>query len=562
MERFINILIIESDRKIRVGLKEMLTGGGNNVLLSSSLDDALPTIRKKEIGIILINLEQSKDGLSTLKSLRETSGFNNQYIILITQEGTSAMKLVRGIKQGAVDYITTPFNPNLIRSKIEVYKSLFYKDQRIGQLLSNIFPENILTELSTSGKYSPKRVQNGIVLFTDFVDFSSKAKNVSPLGLIKRLERYFTKFDSIIAKYNLEKIKTIGDAYMALAGVTENQPRPAIRACLAALEIRDFMRTERDIAIAMRREFWEIRIGLHMGPLVAGIIGSTKYSFDVWGDTVNIASRAEEVTKSGHITITSNINDGIGSYFDSDPRGKIDIHKRGGSIEMFYLKKLKNQHSMDGEGLFPSAKLRDVCGLSTVDFEQMRSHILIRLRSLLPENILYHDVPHTLNVEKAAIRYAKLEGIEKDDIILLRTAALYHDAGYIHAQDDNEDFAMNMVEYMLPEFGYSDEQIAVVRGIIEVTKSSVEPRTALEEIMCDADHDYLGRPDYYAIANKLRQEMENFGEVMSDEDWIDFQLKFLEHKHHYYTDTAQNIRDIGKKARIRELHKQQLATEQ
>ena len=94
---------------------------------------------------------------------------------------------------------------------------------------------------------------------------------------------------------------------MALSGVTEGMPRPAIRACLAAIEIRDFMRNERDIAIAMRKDFWEIRIGLHMGPLVAGIIGSSKFSFDVWGDTVNIASRAEEVTKSGNITITSNM---------------------------------------------------------------------------------------------------------------------------------------------------------------------------------------------------------------------------------------------------------------
>ncbi len=559
MERFINILIIEEDRKIRIGLKEMLTGGGNNVLLAKSLQDALPTLEKKEIGIVIINIEESKSALSVLKSLKERIGFNHQYIILIANEGCSTMKLVKGIKQGAVDYITTPFNPNLIRSKIEVYKSLFYKDQRIGQLLGNIFPENILTELSNSGKYSPKRVQNGIVLFTDFVDFSSKAKNISPLGLIKRLEFYFTKFDSIIQKYNLEKIKTIGDAYMALAGVTENQPRPAIRACLAALEIRDFMRTERDIAIALRRDFWEIRIGLHMGPLVAGIIGSSKYSFDVWGDTVNIASRAEEVTKSGHITITSNIFDGIGSYFDADPRGKIDIHKRGGSIEMFYLKKVKDQHSMDGDGLFPSTKLRQICGLPSIDFDQMRAHILTRLRSLLPENVLYHDVPHTLNVEKAAIRYAKLEGIESDELLLLRTAVLYHDAGYIHSTDDNEDFAMNMVEYMLPEFGYTEDQISVVKGIIEATKSSVEPRTILEEIMCDADHDYLGRPDYYAIANKLRKEMVNFGEVLTEDQWLQYQLDFLEHKHHFYTDTAQNIRDIGKKARIRELHKKQLA---
>lgn len=553
MERFINILIIESDRKTRVGLKEMLIGSGNNVLLAESMEIAFPILEKKEIGIVLINVEESKSAIEELIELQKTSGFKNQYIILITQEDSSASKLVKGIKQGAVDYISTPFNPNLIRSKIEVFKSIFYKDQRIDQLLSNIFPDAILRDLNNGGKFSPKRVQNGVVLFTDFVDFSSKAKNINPLGLIKRLEYYFTKFDSIIHKYNLEKIKTIGDAYMALSGVTENAPRPAIRACLAAIEIRDFMRNERDIAIAMRKDFWEIRIGLHMGPLVAGIIGSSKFSFDVWGDTVNIASRAEEVTKSGNITITSNIADGIGSYFQTIPRGKIDIHKRGGSIEMFYLSKLKDQHSMDGNGLFPSAKLRTVCGLASMDFDQLRENILTRLRSLLPETVVYHDVPHTLNVEKAATRYAKLEGVDSESILLIRTAALFHDAGYIYSNKNNEDFGMNMAKSMLPNFGYSSIQIDIIERIINTTKASVEPTNLLERIMCDADHDYLGRPDYYAIANKLRQEYENEGRVMTDKEWLLFQIHFLENIHVYYTETAKNIRDIGKTARVQEL---------
>lgn len=176
MERFINILIIESDRKTRVGLKEMLIGSGNNVLLAESMEIAFPILEKKEIGIVLINVEESKSAIEELIELQKTSGFKNQYIILITQEDSSASKLVKGIKQGAVDYISTPFNPNLIRSKIEVFKSIFYKDQRIDQLLSNIFPDAILGDLNNGGKFSPKRVQNGVVLFTDFVDFSSKAK--------------------------------------------------------------------------------------------------------------------------------------------------------------------------------------------------------------------------------------------------------------------------------------------------------------------------------------------------------------------------------------------------
>ena len=442
MERFINILIIDENPKVRNGLKEILAGGGNNVLFVDTLTDAIPIIKKKEIGIFIIDIDESTEGFTNIKALREHSIFKNNYIIIVTKEGSSGGKLIKGMHQGAVDYITYPFNPNLIKSKIEVYKSLYYKDQRIGQLLSNIFPATVLEELSVSGKFSPKRIDNAVVLFTDFVDFSLKAKILKPLRLIQQLEKHFTKFDEIITKYNLEKIKTIGDAYMALSGVTEDQPAPAIRSCLAALEIRDYMRKERDIAIATKKDFWEIRIGLHMGPLVAGIIGSSKYSFDVWGDTVNIASRAEAITKNGSISITRTIQKNVKDYFEMSSRGNIDLQKRGGSIEMFYLESLKNKHCMYHEGISPNASLRLQCGLQSMDFDRMRDEILNRLKSLLPEDISYHDIPHTLNVESAAIRYAKLEGVDEAELVLLRTAVLFHDAGFILKYNHNEDFIL------------------------------------------------------------------------------------------------------------------------
>lgn len=556
MERFINILVIDKDPTIRVGLKEILAGGGNNVLMIGSVEDAIPIIEKKEIGILLINIDDSNNAIEKLESLRIKSLFKNNYIIIITKENSAGIKLVRGMNQGAVDFITYPFNPNLVKSKIEVYKSLYYKDQRIGQLLSNIFPDHVLEELSNNGKFSPKRVQNGVVLFTDFVDFSSKAKEMRPLQLIGKLEQYFTEFDAIIEKYNLEKIKTIGDAYMALAGVTEDDPNPAMRACLAALEMRDFMKTERDVAIALNKDFWEIRIGLHMGPLVAGIIGTSKFTFDVWGDTVNIAARAEASARSGQISITSSIKNEIGEYFISHSRGEVEIHKRGGSLEMFYLDRIVSNFSLYNGENSANALLRDVCGLPSVDFYHMRKDILNRLKSLLPEGIKYHDIPHTLNVEKAAIRFAKLEGIKESEMITLRTAVLFHDAGFILQYSENEDFAISMAKSILPKYGYSDVQISEIIGIINSTKFQIEPVTLLEKLMCDADHDYLGRPDYHSIATKLRIEMLNFGTNFTDKEWCEYQLNFLENHHRYYTETAQNIREYGKKARILDLHKQ------
>lgn len=553
MERFINILIIDEDPKVRVGLKEILSGGGNNVLMANSIKDALPIIEKKEIGIYLINIDESEDGLSNIHSIRETSIFKNNYIIIITKEERPGLKLVRGMNQGAIDYLTYPFSPNLVRSKIDVYKSMFYKDQRIGQLLSNIFPDTILNELGNNKKFSPKRVDHGVVLFTDFVDFSTKAKKAKPLRLLRKLEKYFTRFDEIIAKYNLEKIKTIGDAYMALSGVTENKPKSAVRACMAAIEIREFMRKERDIAIAMKKDFWEIRIGLHMGPLVAGIIGTSKFSFDVWGDTVNIASRAEAASKRGYITVTTSIEEQVKKYFNSHSRGELEIHKRGGSIEMFYLDNIKPQYSLDREGTSANGLLRSICDLPSMDFDQMRVHILNRLKSLLPENITYHDLPHTLNVEKAAMRYASLEGVKDDDLLILRTAVLFHDSGFIRHYKSNEEFGASIAESILPKFGYSDVQIGTIKKIILATKHDVEPVTLLEKIMSDADHDYLGRPDYLTISKKLRQEMSDFGRDFEDLEWMNFQIEFLEFGHDYHTETAQNIRSQGKKARILDL---------
>ena len=555
MERFINILVIDGDPKMRIGLKEILAGGGNNVILAETISCGLEIVDSKEVGIIIINIDDSEESLESIRQLKANSLIKNNYIIIVSKENGSGMRLVKGMREGAVDYITHPFNPNLIKSKIEVFKTLYYKDQRIGQLLSNIFPATVLEELSIHGKFSPKRVNNGVVLFTDFVDFSLKAKALKPLTLIRKLEKYFTHFDEIIEKYNLEKIKTIGDAYMAVSGVTEEKPEAAIRSCLAALEIRDYMRKERDVAIATKKDFWEIRIGLHMGPVVAGIIGSSKFSFDIWGDTVNIASRAEAMTKSGSISITSNIFKEISDYFISESRGNVDILKRGGSIEMFYLQSLKKEHCMYNEGLSPNAALRIKCGLPSMDFEHMRMDILNRLRSLLPETISYHDVPHTLNVEKAAVRYARLEGVNEQDMLLLRTAILFHDAGFILRYHENENFGIGMVRSILPGFGYDTEQIEIITGIINATKFSVDPESLLEKIMCDADHDYLGRPDYHVIAKKLRKEMEEFGKSFTDIEWINYQIYFLENLHVYHTETAQNIRSFGKSARIEDLKK-------
>ena len=555
MERFINVLVIDSDEKIRNGLKEILGGSGNNILFVNSIDESFSILQKKEIGILLINIDDiSFTGFELFKTIKDHSTSKSIYIIAITGNAYTGIKMVKGMNEGAIDYITKPFNPNLILAKIEVYKTLFYKDQRINQLLNNIFPEKVLEDLNNNGKFSPKRVENGVILFTDFVKFSQKASKIKPLQLLKKLEHYFTQFDEIIGRYKLEKIKTIGDSYMVIGGVTEENNQPAIRACLAALEIRNFMLNEKSIAEAMNHNFWEIRIGIHMGPLVAGIIGSKKFSFDVWGDSVNIASRAEQSANENNIVITEKIQNEIQEYFEFTNLGKVEIKTRGGKIEMFTLNKLKNEYSLYKEGKVANNQIRNLCELSNVDFDHMRKDLLNKLKASLPEEVVYHDLAHTLNVEKAALRFAKLEGLDEEETMILQTAVLYHDAGFIVSNVDNEKFAINLAKTNLSKFGYTDFQIDGIIKIIDSTKQiSQNTPDLLSKIMCDADHDYFGRADYYIVSKKLRDENENYGKVMSDKEWIIYQLNYLENIHEYKTDTAKNIRQFGKNIRIDEL---------
>jgi len=225
---------------------------------------------------------------------------------------------------------------------------------------------------------------------------------------------------------------------------------------------------------------------------------------------------------------------------------------------MLTINQLKTDQSMYGKGNFPNVYLRKKCNISSVDFDHMRTYITNYLKSNLPEEVIYHDLFHTLNVEKAAIRFGKLEGLNEEEMMLLRTATLYHDSGFIFNFSNNELHSVRLMEQQLPLFGYDKDQIDQIRSMILVTSNNVEPVTLLEQLMCDSDHDYIGRADYYVVSEKLRAEIEANEQPMTELEWIDFQLDYLENEHKYYSVSAINIRDKGKKNRIIELKQKRL----
>jgi uncharacterized protein len=187
------------------------------------------------------------------------------------------------------------------------------------------------------------------------------------------------------------------------------------------------------------------------------------------------------------------------------------------------------------------------------DFEQAKAYIVGRLTHELAPDLYYHGPHHTLEeVVPAAERLAAMEGIKEGDWLLLHTAALYHDCGFLEQYVHNEPIAVRIAEEALPGFGYSKRQLRTIRGIILATEVPQRPHTHLEEIMCDADLDSLGRPDFFYLSHGLRLELAAYGQPTTLREWHEDQLRFLE-VHTYFTESACALREPGKRRNIAEL---------
>lgn len=214
------------------------------------------------------------------------------------------------------------------------------RDRSEGLLL-NILPKQTALELKNLGRVKAQRFDEVSVLFTDFKGFTSHAESLDPEKLVKSIDYYFSHFDTIMDKYGLEKIKTVGDAYMCASGLPYPSEDHAIRIAEAALEILDFVEAAKKESSEDQVRF-DVRIGINSGPVVAGVVGTKKFAYDIWGDTVNIASRMESAGDEGKINIAENTYELIKDHFECEPRGNIAVKNRG-KLNMFYVLGKKHQ---------------------------------------------------------------------------------------------------------------------------------------------------------------------------------------------------------------------------
>ncbi|WP_036096390.1 adenylate/guanylate cyclase domain-containing protein [Leptospira weilii] len=221
-------------------------------------------------------------------------------------------------------------------------RNLNIERKKSDSLLLNILPETVAEELKRNDFVVPIRYESVTVLFTDMAGFTKIAETMSPEELLNELDLFFREFDSIVKRHGVEKIKTIGDAYMAAGGLPLANKTHSIDAVLCGLEFQKFMRLKKRERESNGRPYWELRLGIHTGSVVAGVVGTEKFAYDIWGDSVNTASRMESSGIPGEVNISSETYEKIKDLFICEHRGKIKA-KNKGEIDMYLVKKIREE---------------------------------------------------------------------------------------------------------------------------------------------------------------------------------------------------------------------------
>jgi class 3 adenylate cyclase len=216
-----------------------------------------------------------------------------------------------------------------------LYAELEVERQKSEDLLLNILPEPVAEELKRNGSVVAVRHPCASVMFTDFVSFTRVSEALSPEALVADLHECFSAFDRIVAQHNVEKLKTIGDGYMCVAGIPAPYPQHAHDLVRAALEIRDFVEEWRITRQARGLASWQVRIGIHSGPIVAGVVGLNKFAYDVWGDAVNVAARLEAAGQPGRVHISQSTYELVQDAFACEPRG-LTLLKNHAPVQTYF----------------------------------------------------------------------------------------------------------------------------------------------------------------------------------------------------------------------------------
>ncbi len=407
------VLVVDDYPALVTLTKHKLIQRGFDVITAQNGEDAFKLMETEYPDLVITDVEMPiMDGYELCAKIKETSQFSQIPVILVTSMVTTE-SLMKGISSGADNYLTKPYDDDTLFTKIDellaqslsplsereevtvtiddtaytirgdfehlvnllvsTYKNTLAQNMELEsiklklrtinqelefskkeneELLQNVFPKKVAESLIAYGMVTPERYDDVTIMFTDFDGFSKVVPTLSPEELINSLSYHFDKFDEFADEHHLIKIKTIGDSYMAVGGLPDRNITHPIDAVLVALKMKKFV----DSVLAKQSSEYSsfpLRIGIHTGSAVVGVIGKKRFAYDIWGADVNLASRMEANGDSHFINISQSTYDRVSEYFECEARGEIEA-KNIGKVPMYNLKRIKPEYSEDEDGYTPN----------------------------------------------------------------------------------------------------------------------------------------------------------------------------------------------------------------
>jgi adenylate cyclase len=327
------ILIVEDTPANIQSLTATLKQQGYQISVATNGRQALEVLARVRPDLILLDVMMPEmDGFETCQRLKASEQWRQIPVIFLTAK-TETADIVRGFELGAVDYVAKPFNAHELLARVHTHLTIDRLHRENERLLLSILPASIATRLKAGTDNIADHFAEASVLFADLVNFTTLSEGLTPASLVSLLDELFTKFDHLAHQHGVEKIKTIGDCYMAVCGVPEHRPDHA--AVLADLALE--MLTALNVFNQGRGTGLQLRVGLHTGPVVAGVIGRSKFIYDLWGDTVNTASRMESTGVPGRIQVTDALRRALPADFEFAERGEVEVKGKGRLRTWFLL---------------------------------------------------------------------------------------------------------------------------------------------------------------------------------------------------------------------------------
>ena len=389
------------------------------------------------------------------------------------------------------------------------------------------------------------------VLFADIEGFSRITDSMDPESLLEELNKFFFYFDTVVERYRIEKIKTMGDAYMCAGGIPQINNTNPVEVVLAALDVRDYLNRWRK----QNRNAWPVRIGIHTGPVMAGMLGRKKMSYDIWGHTVNVAARMESSCTPGEINISEATYHEVNRFFECEYRGKISDKA---DEESYFVKGLNPDFSETKPNGETTPNRDFFIQLQLVRLKDLEEHLKNDI--IVGADLPFHNFEHAHDVCEQAELLGQAEHIAADDMLLVKTAALLHDAGYAVSYATAAEESEQIARKTLPLFQYDRQQTDTICRLMKDAHYESSPTDILGQIMHDANLMYYGRAGFAASVLNLYNERSGRGLAGTKTEWLQSRIECLS-GHRFYTQAAKDFVQVSAEKQIADINRL-LATEQ